>query len=57
MSAEPTNILPFPTAKPTLEQAVAAFIEAKRKEEAAKAERRAIPPERFKKFLFSTVLR
>lgn len=39
MSANPTNILPFPGTTPTLEQAVAAFVEAKRKEDAAKAER------------------
>jgi hypothetical protein len=39
VSANPSNILPFPTAKPTLEEAVAAFVEAKRREDAAKAER------------------
>lgn len=39
MSARPENVLPFPTAKPTLEQAVAAFVEAKRREDAAKTER------------------
>jgi hypothetical protein len=37
VSANPSNILPFPTAKPTLEEAVAAFVEAKRREDAAKA--------------------
>lgn len=42
MSANPTNILPFPTAKPTLEEAVQSWIEAKRKEDAAKAERLAV---------------
>jgi hypothetical protein len=42
VSANPTNILPFPTAKPTLDQLVAAWIEAKRKEDAANAERLAI---------------
>lgn len=42
MSAQPENVLPFPTAKPTLEQAVTAWIEAKRKEDAAKAERLAV---------------
>lgn len=39
MSAQPENVLPFPTAKPTLEEAVSAFIEAKRQEDAAKAQR------------------
>jgi hypothetical protein len=39
VSANPTNIMPFPSAKPTLEQAVSAWIEAKRREDAAKAER------------------
>ena len=38
MSAELSNILPFPTAKPSLEEAVAAFVDAKRREDAAKAE-------------------
>lgn len=42
MSANPTNILPFPTARPTLDQLVTAWIEAKRKEDAANAERLAI---------------
>jgi hypothetical protein len=42
VSANPRNILPFPTAKPTLETAVAQWVEAKRKEDAAKAERLAI---------------
>ena len=42
MSANPSNILPFPTAKPTLDEAVAAWVEAKRREDAAKAERLAI---------------
>lgn len=39
MSAEPTNILPFRTATPTLEEAVAALVDAKRREDAAKSER------------------
>lgn len=39
MSAQPTNVLPFPGAMPTLEQAVAALVDAKRREDAAKAER------------------
>jgi len=39
VSAELSNILPFPTAKPSLEEAVAAFVDAKRREDAAKAER------------------
>lgn len=39
MSAHPTNILPFPHAQPTLAEAVAALVEAKRREDAAKAER------------------
>lgn len=39
MSAQVENILPFPTAKPTLAEAVAAFVEAKREEDAAKAKR------------------
>lgn len=39
MSANPKNILPFPTAKPTLAEAVAALVEAKREEDAAKAKR------------------
>jgi hypothetical protein len=42
MSANPTNILPFPTAKPTLEEAVKQWVEIKRMEDAAKAERLAI---------------
>jgi hypothetical protein len=39
VSANPTNILPFPGTKPTLAEAVAALVEAKRREDAAKAER------------------
>jgi hypothetical protein len=39
VSAEMSNILPFPTAKPTLAEAVAALVEAKRQEDAAKAQR------------------
>lgn len=39
MSANPTNILPFRTAKPTLDEAVAAWIDAKRDEDAANARR------------------
>jgi hypothetical protein len=42
MAAQADNILPFPTAKPTLEQALVAWIEAKRMEDAANAERLAI---------------
>lgn len=42
MSAQIENVLPFPTAKPTLAQLVEAWIEAKRKEDAANAERLAI---------------
>lgn len=42
MSANPTNILPFPTAKPTLDQLVPAWIEAKRREDAANSERLAL---------------
>lgn len=39
MSTNPRNILPFPSAQPTLDEAVASWVEAKRKEDAAKAER------------------
>lgn len=42
MSAEPRNILPFPTAKPTLDQLVASWIDAKRDEDAANAKRLAL---------------
>lgn len=42
MSVEPRNVLPFPTARPGLEQLVDAWIVAKQKEEAANAERIAI---------------
>lgn len=42
MSAEPTNIMPFPTAKLTLEQLVDSWIEAKREEEAANVRRLAL---------------
>jgi hypothetical protein len=39
MAANPTNILPFKTEKPTLDQAVQAWIDAKRDEDAANARR------------------
>jgi hypothetical protein len=39
VSANPTNVLPFPGAMPTLADAVAAFVAAKRREDEAKAER------------------
>jgi hypothetical protein len=39
VSANLTNVLPFPGSLPTLEQAVAALVEAKRREDAAKSER------------------
>jgi hypothetical protein len=42
VSAEPSNIMPFPTAQPTLEQAVQEWIEAKRREDQANAERLAL---------------
>lgn len=42
MSANPTNVMPFPTAKPTLDQLVTQWIETKRMEDAANAERLAI---------------
>lgn len=45
MSAEPTNVMPFPAVKPTLEQLVAAWIEAKREEDTANAKRLAIEQE------------
>lgn len=39
MSAQPTNVLPFPGTPPTIAEAVTAFILAKRREDEAKAER------------------
>lgn len=42
MSANLKNVLPFPAAKPTLEEAVTCWVEAKREEDAAKAKRLAI---------------